>query len=116
MKTSVVLFFVTVITCHVSTRNVKIFCKDFPKLTQHNAEFFSRLKWSDFCFKNGADCTNHIFKRLQFERAPYDNKGVKIKKIQLVYSFTGINRITKKISLGPLQCELHKNIMEPSLC
>ena len=86
MKTSVVLFVVTVIACCVSTRNVED-CKDFPRLTQYNVAFFSSLKCSDSCFKNGADCTDHKVKCLQYGRAPYDHKGVTKKKIQLVDKF-----------------------------
>ena len=58
-------------------------CKDFSKLTQYNAAFFSSLKCSDSCFKNGADCTEC----LQYERAPYDHKGVTKKITQLVDKF-----------------------------
>ena len=61
-------------------------CKDFPKLAQYNAEFFASLKYSDSCFKNGADCTDHKVKCLQYEKRCYKEKGV--------YS-TRINRITK---------------------
>ena len=86
MKTSVVLFFVTVIACCVSTRNVKT-ARIFHKLTQYNAEFFSSLKCCDFCFKNGADCIDDTVKYFQYERAQYDNKGVTKKKIQLVEKF-----------------------------
>ena len=86
MKTSVVLFFVTVIACCVSTRNVKT-ARIFQKLTQYNAEFFSSLKCCDSCFKNGADCIDDTVKCFQYERAQYDNKGVTKKKIQLVEKF-----------------------------
>ena len=62
-------------------------CKDFPKLTHNNAELFSSLKCSDSCFKNSLDCTNHKVKCLQYERAPYNHKGVTKKKIQLADKF-----------------------------
>ena len=61
-------------------------CKDFPKLAQYNAEFFASLKYSDTKKKNGADCTDHKVKCLQYEKRCYKEKGV--------YS-TRINRITK---------------------
>ena len=43
------------------------------------------MQW--FCFKNGADCTDHKVKCLQYERALNDHKGATKKKIQLANKF-----------------------------
>ena len=107
MKISVVLFFVTVIACCASTRNVKDFrdvrdvkdCKDFPKLMQYNAEFFSSLKCSDSSFKNGANSTDHKVKCLQYERAPYDHKDDTKKKIQLVDKFATLSELIELLKI-----------------
>ena len=99
MKTSVVLFFVAVIACCVSTRNVET-ARIFPKLTQYNAEFFSSLKCcDDSCFKNGADCIDDKVKCLQYERAPYDNKGFTKKKIQLVEKFVTLPELIELLKI-----------------
>ena len=61
--------------------------KDFSKLMQYNAAFFSSLNAVRFYFKNGADCTDHKVKCLQYERALNDHKGATKKKIQLANKF-----------------------------
>ena len=101
---------------------IRIDCKYLPKLTQYNAEFFSSLKCSDSCFKNGADCTDHKVKCLKYERAPYDLKHVTKTKIQLVNKFVVSPELTEllKISLKDFlrhcfNASYTKN-MKPSLC
>ena len=81
-------------------------CKDFPKLTHNNAELFSSLKCSDSCFKNSLDCTDHKVKRLQYERAPYNHKGVTKKKIQLADKF---------VTLPELMNQGYANLRENSI-
>ena len=90
---------------------------------QCNVEYISSLKWSDSCFKNGADCNDDKVKCLQYERAPHDQKGDTKKKIQLVDKFFTLPELTELLKIrlkdfprALLQCKLHKNNMETSLC
>ena len=85
-------------------------CEDCKTL--YNAEFFSSLKCTDSCFKNDANCTDHKVKCLQYERAPYDHRGVTKKKIHLVDKFVTLPeliellKICLKISLGTVSVQV----------
>ena len=71
-------------------------CKDFTKLMQYNAEYFSGLKCSDSCFQNGVDCNDDKVKCLQYG-LHMTTKAIQKKKSarwQILY-FTRINRINK---------------------
>ena len=74
-------------------------CKDFSKLTLYNAEFFSSLKCTDSCFQNDANCTDHKVKCLQYERAPYDHRGVTKKKIHLVDKFVTLPELIELLKI-----------------